>query len=417
MFNNYICALDIGSSKIAASVARVKRKQITDIFFEMHSSGGVSKGALIDAVELVGSIGAILKRLKAKSGVNIKFIYTNFSGDDLITKNSRAIIPLAERGNKIITLSDIEKVSEQARILGSGLEEEIIAEIPLSYTIDSKSNIFNPLGLYSHRLEVDLYLICGKLSSIQSLTRAVNQAGYEIKDLFFSGLATAHALFDEELKNETNILCDIGSDITELLLFEDGRLKHVEILSIGGNDLSWELAKALKIPLDLAEEIKKTHAAAGDSSLIADDKEILVKKDNLYKPIKHKSVNEIVTAKTKLICQILKERTERIAPLSKIDNFIAVGGSVLLEGFLEILETSLGIPVKLGRIGNPQILSLVNQEEALLRQKYLNYLTCLGILCQVLNSDQPPIAHPHKPCANFFINSINRVKEVYQEYF
>ena len=122
----------------------------------------------------------------------------NRSFQNILTKHSHAIIPLAERGNKVITSTDIASANEQARILGSSLEEEIIHVIPSSYSIDSKNNVINPVGLYSHRLEADLFLICAKLSSLQSLSRAVSQAGYEIKNLSFSGLATSRAVFSKE---------------------------------------------------------------------------------------------------------------------------------------------------------------------------------------------------------------------------
>jgi len=176
MLSSYICAVDIGSSKIAAVVAETKGKHFSNIYFESIPSKGVKRGVIVDSIELMGCVGKALKNLKAKSGINIKYVYANISGQDITTKHSRAIIPLAERGNKVITLYDIRRVNEQARILGSSLEEEIIHQIPFGYSIDSAENVVNPLGLYSHRLESDLYLICAKLSSIQSLGRVINQA-------------------------------------------------------------------------------------------------------------------------------------------------------------------------------------------------------------------------------------------------
>ncbi len=206
MLTNYICALDISCGKISAAVAEIKKKHIANIFFETLSPNkGIKEGAIVDSMELTASIGHILKNLKAKSGINIKSICTDISGMDIAARHSRAIIPLAERGNKVITMSDIQQVNEQARILGSSLDEEIIHRIIHNYAIDSNNNILNPLGLYSHRLEVDLYLICAKLSFVQALNRAVNQAGYEIKDLFFSGLATSKAVFSQGVKEGLNL--------------------------------------------------------------------------------------------------------------------------------------------------------------------------------------------------------------------
>lgn len=417
MLNSYICALDIGSNKIAAALAQIKRRRLNRIFFETLPSKGIRQGIIVDSIDLVGSVTKLMKNLKAKSGINIKFLYTNISGQDIVTKHSHAIVPLAERGNKVITISDIQNVNEQARILGSSLEEEIIHHIPSSYTIDSKNNVMNPLGLYSHRLEVDLYLVSGKLSSIQSLSRVINQSGYEIKELFFSGLVTGKAVFGRDIKEGSNLFCDIGSDITELLFFKDGVLSDIEILPIGGNDLTKQLQEALKIPFDLAEDIKRSYGIIGDSTQIKEDKEILVKKSNLYRPIKQKVVSEVITSSAKIICSKIKEAVEKKVPCYEINNFVIVGRAVLLEGFIETLENALAIPVKLGRITNQEILSLTKEDTALSGQKYLTYLTALGMILTILEERPVGILPIHQHTKNLLLKAVNRFKEVYQEYF
>lgn len=418
MLNNYICALDLGSSKISGAVAEIRRKRITNILFESVPSKGIKRGVVVDSVELIDAIGSLLKNLRARSGIGIKFIYADISGIDMIARHSRAIIPLAERGNKVITLSDIQKVNEQARILGSSLEEEIIHQIPLSYAIDSRSDILNPLGLYSHKLEVDLYLLCARLSSIQNLVRVINQAGYEIKDLFFSGLATSRVVFDKEFQEGINILCDIGSDITELVIFKDGLPWDIAILNLGGEDITSELAEALKIPFDLAEEAKKSFGIIREYSEVQEDKEILIKKSNIYKPIKQKLVSEIISAKTKLISQAIKDTLDKKLGSNRAHNFIAVGRTVLLEGFLELLENTLGAPVKIARITDPEIKSWVNKDSNLSGQSYLTYITCLGMLSEALKAKVPQTLSAHQPQAlNPLLRVINRFKEVYEEYF
>jgi cell division protein FtsA len=415
--NSYICALDIGSNKIAAALAQFKRKRLSNIFFDSVPSKGVRQGIIVDSIELVGSIGRLMKNLKAKSGINVKFLYTNISGQDIVTRHSRAIMPLAERGNKVIAASDIQSINEQARILGSSLEDEIIHRIPYSYAIDSKNNVINPLGLYSHKLEVDLYLVCGKLSSIQTLSRVINQSGYEIKELFFSGLATSKAVFDKGLKEGLNLFCDIGSDITELLLFRDGVLSDIDILPIGGNDLTKQLSEALKIPFDLAEDIKRSHGILGDPAQIGEDKEILVKKSNLYKPIKQRLVSEIITSSAKSVCSRIKEAVEKKVSSYEVSNFVIVGRTILLEGFIETLENALSVPVKVGRVRNPEILSLLKKEGSLPGQQYLTYLTALGIISEVLEEKPLEILPIHQPAKNLIFKVVNRFKELYQEYF
>lgn len=433
MVRNHICALDIGSSKIAATLVELKGKRIANLSFAHAPSKGVKRGSITDAIDLVNCIGKVLRTLKSHAGIHIKSVYVNISGPDIMTKHSRAIIPLAERGNKVITPTDVQRVNEQARILGSGLEDEIIHQIPFGYTIDSSSNIFNPVGLYSHRLETDLFLVCAKVSAIQSLVRAVHQAGFEIKNLFFSGLAVSKAVLGGESAEGNTILCDIGSDITELLVFKDGGLRDIKILNLGGDDLTIALAQELKLPFDLAEDVKVTHASIGET---ASDKEILLKKNHTYKPIKQRAVSEIVTAKAGALCETLKDTLSEKVSFAQVNSFVVTGRTVLLEGFLEDLEHVLGIPVHLGRM-NPSdyrpasltpresqalayrqdIHSLVRKDHSLVGLKYLTYITSLGIICHVLDNEYP--LHPpfSEPARNFLFKTAQRFKEVYQEYF
>ena len=417
MLNNYICALDIGSTKTAAALASLKRNRIEKIFFETMPSRGIKEGSIIDSIDVVNLISSLMRNLKAKSGINVKFLYVNIPGQDIVAKHSHAVIPLAEKGNKVITVSDIERVNEQARVLGSSLEEEIIHLIPSGYSIDSKTNLTNPLGLYSHRLEVDLYLVCAKLPHIQSLARVINQSGYEIKELFFSGLATSMAVFNKELNEGTNLFCDIGANTTQLLVFRNGILKSIDVLPVGGEQLTSKLADALKIPFDLAEDIKRSYGMIADPEQVGKDKEILVKKNNLYSPIKQRLVLEVINGGAKLICSRIKDAVQDKVSAHEINNFLVAGQSVLLEGFIETLESTLGSAVKLGRISNPDILDAIKEDGSVSAQKYLTYLTPLGMVCEAMQDKKTGAEVIYKPTKNPLLRAVQRFKEVYQEYF
>jgi hypothetical protein len=128
-------------------------------------------------------------------------------------------------------------------------------------------------------------------------------------------------------------------------------------------------------------------------------------------------VVEIITQGAKLICEQIKEAVEKKVSLYEVNNFITVGRAVLLEGFIETLENALGIPVRLGRINNPQILSAIKEDSGLSGQKYFTYLTSLGILCNALEEKPLGILPLHQPAKNLLLKAVNKFKEVYQEYF
>jgi len=167
----------------------------------------------------------------------------------------------------------------------------------------------------------------------------------------------------------------------------------------------------------LAEDIKRSSGIIGGVDQIGEDREILVKRSEFYKPIKQRMVAEIATSSAKRICAKIKEAVENKVSLYDINNFVVTGRTVLIEGFIETLENALVIPVKLGRITSLEIISIIKENDELSGQKYLTYLTCIGMLCEALEAKPLGILPLHQPAKNLFFKAVNRVREVYQEYF
>ncbi|MDD4908093.1 MAG: cell division protein FtsA [Candidatus Omnitrophica bacterium] len=417
---NYICALDLGSSKIAAALAGYTRKGvITDIFLESVPCRGVKMGKVVDSADFSDCVSRILRSLNARSGRPVKSVIVNIYGQDIITKHSRAIIPLTERGSKIITRYDIRKVIHEAQILGANIEEDIVHKIPISYTVDNQDGIADPLGLYGHKLEVDLYLICVKLPLIQGLNRAIEQAGCQMQGLFLSGLATSKIVFDEDdFYKGVHILCDIGSDITDILVFKDGTLYSIDTLSMGGDDLTQGFVQALKIPFALAKDLKESYGIVGPSENVP-DKEVMIKEENFYRTISQKAICDILTSKAETLCNSIKSRLGRIlAEESSVDDITVAGRTILVEGFLEMMEAKLGFPVKMASFANPELPAAVKKEASSSTARFLTYATSIGLIQQGVESTRSRgrLFSPD-PTHNPVISLVNRAKELYQEYF
>lgn len=419
MARKYICALDIGSSKIAACCADLRGNRIADLTFESTLSQGVKFGSIVDSIELVDAVTRLMKQVKEKSGIAVKSVVAGLSGQDIVTKHSRAVIPLAERGSKVIGSADIERVIAQARILGSSIDEEVIHSIPFSYSVDTKSNIANPAGLYGHKLEVDLFMICSRLSSVQTLVHAIGQAGLDVEELFFSGLASNEVVFGNPLRKGTDILCDIGRDFTELLFFSDGQIRTILILPIGGADFTAVVADSLDIPAEFAEEIKISHGQIGDFRQVKEDQEVLVKKETGYKPIRRRLLCEILSSKAKSMAQTIREAAEKVVALAEVNKFILLGRTIQQEGLLELLEQELSINVEYGRVQDPKIsLPFAGKSKELLAgRKNLTYIPALGLVLLSLYSMQLKASSPLSSHPNPLLRIAGKAKEIYQEYF
>jgi cell division protein FtsA len=419
----YKCGLDIGSSKIAACLGRFRGNELTNLWYGSTDAVGIKRGQWQDIGNLTDGFSKLLRNLKSKSGIKIKTINLGFSGQNVIVRHSQAVIALAERGNKSVTKRDIQNVNYQAQILGSCLEDEILHSEPLGYTVDNENEVINPLGLYGHKLKVDLYLLCAKISYINTVIEVINRLGLRLNEITLSGLAISQAVFDLNRMKGLNILCDIGKDIIQILIFNDGRLMHYHIVASGGDDLTTSLSGQLKLPHSLAEEIKISYGRIQDNYQ-AQDREIIVKKGNAYSTISQNSVIKILTQSSRRIAKLIRNAIQPhllaiSSPLIPSKMTLHVSGrTACLEGFLELLEVIVGIPVKIANIGNPSLTAPLIRHQFSSGESILNYLVCLGLIAEENKlSYKKSLNKPMGGFRSTLSRIPERIKEVYQEYF
>jgi len=402
-----ICGLDIGSSKILATVVKINRQGKMDLLAAQSSqSRGINRGNVTDLANLTDSLNHVKQALFKKTGVKISEVFVGIKGTCFKTKSGKTVIPLLDRGDKVISFSDIKRVNHQARALGADIEEEVIHEIPQSYTIDDYNVVSNPLGLYGRKIGVDLLMITSPMGHIDNLLKALNQVGWQARRLVFSGLAASYSVLSQEEKERGCVLIDMGAGTTDIMVFKDGILRELEILPSGGIDFTETIASGLKLTFDLAEEIKSSYATAA-SAEVKEEEDILIKKSSNYNPIKRKRLSEVIEPNTDQLLKMVKEKLEKSAFRKYFDAGIVVtGGNSLLEGFLEKAESFLGLSVRMGK----------SKEFSLSYYKVPIYASVLGLakLATLAVSFQTiPILGSKKIAKGM----IAHIKDLYQEYF
>lgn len=417
----YICGIDIGSSKIAACLGYFKGRELTNLWWDSVTAVGLKRGQLQDVQGLTSAISQLLKKLKAKSGIKIKSVYLGFASQNIVTKHSQAVIPLVERGSKLVTKKDLRNVTQQAQILGSHLEDEILHAEPSSYTVDNENEVINPLGLYGHQLKVDLYLICAKSSYVNTIIEMINRLGFKLNDLTLSGLAVSQAVFNSKKPEGLNVLCDVGKDNTQVLIFNDRRLVHYQIITSGGDDLTTSLSQELNLSYSLAEEVKVSYGRIQNKG-DAQDKEIIIKKDNSYFTLSQNLVIQVLSRASNQIANSIRDAVRphllAISSLSFPDKttLYVSGRTVCLDGFLELLEAVIGMPVKLAKVDNPSLLVPLMRHRILSGEPILNYLTCLGLIAKAIKP-----SYKRSVALSGFRDLLSyisgRIKEIYREYF
>ena len=470
MFKNIIggkifCGLDIGSKRLKASVVRVRPSTSSfDAFHLLRTTLSLSNGSLrmdaepcrsiqnIKSVELLGvqesptngfsrfaasdlkglteCIEQTISALSKQVGVKLKDIQLGVGGEWIETRLSHAVIPLLDKGNKVVSFADVKRVNHQARLLGMKMDEDVIHDFAQSYSLDEQTIHLNPVGLYARTMSVDMLLIIVNTIRLNHFIKALQEARLEVSNLFFTSYAAAEFSVDHQAKIDGCALIDIGANSTSILIFKDGFLRSVMNIPLGGDHATQSIAQNLRLSFDLAEEIKKSYGMAFSGSEghppgpgvdseqnaagvgvspeweMITDESVLVKSETGYLPVKREVICRALEPEiTKLVAAIEKSLKGLFYSQFKA-GIIMVGGSSLLAGLLERIEKGTNLPVRLGKI---------NCAGAQLNNAAL-FSSSIGLarLGFTKTWGYNLAASPH---LNWRQGLSNRIKELYQEYF
>jgi len=404
----YYCGVDIGARTIKAGIMKIK--DVTDaklIGVYEHKTYGFKDNAVSDLNEFSECIHRTITELTQKAGIKLREVQVGLGGALIEARQTNTVIPLIDKGSKVITMRDIKKVNDNARLLGMQMEEEILHDLPQHYRIDDMNSAIKPAGLYGRKLGVDTLMIVINENRIRNITKAVHQAGYDVANVFFSTYASSGVILSDVERKEGCVLVDIGSHYTSVLVFKDGVLQFFKGINIGGNNFTNNIADQIDLPFDLAEEIKKSYAVASGYDQHRDE-EILVKKEDAYVPIKRGVICFAIKSEIDELVGTIRTIVTNSGLQDQIKGGITViGGGSLLPGLIERIGQDMKIPVKLGQMN----LSI---------HKTLSHTALFSSVVGLAQSGFKKsfrysfLSNGHQ---HWTRNITSRVRELYQEYF
>ncbi len=345
------CSLDIGATSLKASLIRGNEDNVFEILGVCeHKIFGFKDAFVTDLTEFSECINRVIEGLSEKTDTKIQDIQVGISGQLIEMRKSSALIPLVDRGTKVIMSRDIKKIQEHARLLGLKMDEEILHEIVQSYQADDVNLGLNPLGLYARKLGVQSLLIVANENKIRNIIKAINQVGYDIDNIFYSSYASSEIVLSEKEKTDGCVLLDIGTNVTTVFIFRQKTLKYFGNIDIGGNHFTQGIADALNIPFDLAEQIKWTHADVTESAQRLSE-EVLIKRDSVYMPIKRSVLYDAMENYLDVLINGITYIIQESGYSHQLNcGMVAVGGGSLLNGLMERISQANNTPVKLGNL-------------------------------------------------------------------
>ncbi|HSW70530.1 MAG TPA: cell division protein FtsA, partial [Gammaproteobacteria bacterium] len=250
---NIIVGLDIGTSKVVVVVAEISSTGDWDIIgLGMHPSRGLKKGVVVNIDSTVQSVHCAIEEAELMAGCEIHSVYTGIAGNHIRGLNSHGIVAIREQE---VRRSDVERVLDAAKAVAIPADQKVLHVLPQEYIIDSQEGIQEPIGMSGVRLEARVHIVTGAVSAAQNIVKCVRRCGLEVADIILEQLASSEAVLTEDEKKLGVCLVDIGGGTTDIAIFSDGAIRHTAVIPIAGDQVTNDIAIALRTPTQSAEKI------------------------------------------------------------------------------------------------------------------------------------------------------------------
>ena len=351
---NLLVGLDIGTSKVVAIVGEVAPEGgIEVIGIGSHPSRGLKKGVVVNIESTVQSIQRAIEEAELMSGCEIRSVYAGIAGGHIRSLNSHGIVAI--RDNEV-NHTDVERVIDAARAVAIPADQKILHILPQEFIIDGQEGIKEPVGMSGVRLEARVHMVTGAVSAAQNIVKCVRRCGLEVDDVILQQLASSYAVLTEDEKDLGVCLCDIGGGTTDIAVFAHGAIHHSAVIPIAGDQVTNDIAVALRTPTHHAEDLKIKYACAL-TQLANPEETIEVPSvgDRPPRRLVRQTLAEVVEPRYEELFSLVLAELKRSGFESMIAaGIVLTGGGAKMDGAIELAEEVFNMPV---RLGTPQYVS------------------------------------------------------------
>ncbi|MBA2350720.1 MAG: cell division protein FtsA [Burkholderiales bacterium] len=345
---NLIVGLDIGTSKIVAVVAEIKPEGGFEIIgMGSHPSRGLKKGVVVNIESTVTAIQRALEEAELMGDCKIREVYTGIAGSHIKSFNSHGMVAIKD---KEVTQMDVERVIETAKAVNIPTDQQILHILNQEFIIDGQEDVREPLGMSGMRLEVKVHIVTGAVSAAQNIMKCVRRCGLEARDLVLQPLASANAVLSDDEKDLGVCLVDIGGGTADIAVFTQGAIRHTAVIPIAGEQITNDLAMALRTPTKDAEDIKLRYGCA--LRQLADPKQIIEVAgvgERGPRQLSRQTLAEVIEPRVEELYSLIQAELRRSGYEDLLSSGVVItGGSSAMPGMVELGEEVFHLPVRQG---------------------------------------------------------------------
>jgi cell division protein FtsA len=346
-----IVGLDIGTNKICVLIAEPEPDGMIKVLgFGESKSEGLGKGVVVNIERTISAIQQAVEEAEAQAGTDISSVMVGISGGHIKSMNSRGMTGVA-RSDKEVTKDDVSRAVEAAKAVAIPVDREVIHVLPYGFIIDGQDGVRDPVGMLGVRLEVDVHIVTGAVTSVQNLIKSVNRAGFDVEGVVLEPVASAESVLTEDEKDLGVAMIDIGGATSDIVLHLNGSVRHSEVVSLGGEHVTRDLSVGLRTPHDKAEILKKMHGRALASN-VTNGQTIDVPSvgDRVDREVPLANLVEVIEFRMDELMRLIQMEVQLTGYAELMaGGVVLTGGASLLPDVTEMGEKIFGCPVRVGR--------------------------------------------------------------------
>ncbi|MBA3903192.1 MAG: cell division protein FtsA [Rhodocyclaceae bacterium] len=343
-----IVGLDIGTSKIVAIVAEMTPEGRLEILgIGNQESKGLRKGVVVNIEATVNAISRVIQEVELMADCKVKEVYTGIAGSHIRSFNSNGMVPIKD---KEVTPIDVDRVIETARAMPIPSDQQILHILTQEFIVDGQDGVREPIGMSGVRLEVKVHIVTGAVSAAQNIVKCVRRCGLEVVDLVLQPLASSYAVLTEDEKELGVCLVDIGGGTTDIAVFTQGAIRHTAVIPIAGDQITNDIAMALRTPTLDAEEVKVRYGVALQQ--LADAEELVEVPgigERGSRKLSRQALADVIEPRVTELFELIQAELRRSGYEDLLSSGIVLtGGSSTMSGMVELGEEIFHMPLRLG---------------------------------------------------------------------
>ena len=347
-----IVALDIGTSKVVALIGEISNEGRLDIVgIGKHPARGMKKGVVVNIESTIESIQHAVEEAELMAGVNINSVYAGIAGSHIHSLNSHGIVAIKDRE---VTEADMDRVLDAARAVAIPADQRILHVLPQDFVIDNQEGIRDPVGMSGVRLEARVHLVTGAQSAAQNIIKCVERCGLDVDDIILEQVASSFAILQDDERELGVCMVDIGGGTSDIAIYLNGAIQHTAVIPIAGDQVTNDIAVAVRTPTPFAEELKVQHGCAL-RQLAPEDKVIEVPGvgERESRGLSAQTLASVIEPRYEELFSLILAEIRRSGFEDRIGaGVVLTGGSAKITGAVDLAEEIFHMPVRIGQPHN-----------------------------------------------------------------